>query len=502
MPGSRSRSRSGVRFLAGPRARIAAALFVTLFFSYCYFLQNPRNANTVPRIALGISMIEEGSLAIDKYRFATVDLASYEGRYYSEKAPGLTIMSLPAIELVGHYVRAGNPGASWLGFSGIVNRNFDFLVQWAVITTSALITALAGVALYYFALRLGAGLSGAVFASLAYGLATPAWGWATAFFSHAAAGGFLFFGFLAVYSLAHSAENRRRDALLGLVSGALLAWAAVLEMTSAGAAAIITLYGLWSVRGWERGRLLRALVPAVAGAVVFVSPLLIYNYAVTGSPFESLYKYSVYFPDMREGVGVSRPELHKLVKLLIGKNIGILYFAPILLAAPYALYRLSRLRGGAALAVTAAAVAAYYLIWNSSFAYWTGGHSTGPRYLTPMLPFLCLPMAVLWAASGRAVRGALLTLFAVSFAVSLVCVSVSMTLPPAWPGNMFTDVLYPRFALGEGFKLSFPASWLLSHVLDPAKSGHLALLPLLAVLALSAAYIIREIRSAGDGRAA
>ncbi|MFI5323681.1 MAG: hypothetical protein ACHQ6U_09160, partial [Thermodesulfobacteriota bacterium] len=100
------------------RNSITAALFVMLFFSYCFFLQRPWNWNSVPRIALAISIIEDGAFTIDKFRSATGDIAFYNGRYYTDKAPGMTFMALPAAAAARFYLKSNNSDVVWVNPEG------------------------------------------------------------------------------------------------------------------------------------------------------------------------------------------------------------------------------------------------------------------------------------------------------------------------------------------------------------------------------------------------
>lgn len=482
--------------------RIAWAIFVMLFVSYCYFIQNPSNWNSIPRVALALSIIEDGSLAIDKYRLSTGDLAFYNGRFYSDKAPGLTFMSLPAIAAARLYLISSYEDTTWLGYDGNVTLSFVFLEQWAIMITSALVTALTAVAVFYVSLRLGAGLPGAVFAALSYGLATPAWGWATAFFGHNPAGGFLFLGFAAVFYLSRPTEDARRDMILGFAAGALLSWAVVIEYTSAPVSAFIAVYGIASARKWPRERIVRILVPALAGALVFIAPLLLYNHAVTGSMFETAYKQQTSFPRMGEGfygleLGSLQHMAHVLVSILFRREYGLFWLSPLLLAAPLGLYAMWRTPGVRAAAVLLTTVPLYYLLWNSTYVYWAAGGTTGPRYLVPMLPFLCLPLSLLWEHAGRILRGALLALFVPSFLISLVCVAISMTRQFEPREHALMDHLIPAFVKGELYQLSYFVWLLVPDSLRPGFSGQLSLVPLYAVLAAGGIYIALTLRKAG-----
>jgi len=470
-------------------------------------MQNPWNWNSASRVALALSMVEEGNLSIDSYHRATKDKAYYNGRYYSDKAPGMSFMALPYAaaakfglnSLSSHigWVEYEGDKILWVDKKGNITEPFRFVNQIVTVLTSGLITVITALAIYFVAIRLGAGLGGSVFGALAYGLATPAWGWATAFFGHASAGGCLFIGFAAVFFLLHRPGSMGRDILLGFVSGALLSWVVVIEYTSAPASAIIALYGIYNARVWERERLIRVFLCAALGAVIFISPLLIYNHAIMGDAFGSLYKYNLFFPSMKEGFyGIMYPNTDVLIKLLFSSRYGILWFSPLLITAPLALWTLWRYKGYKSLVIILTAIAVYYFLWNSSYLYWNGGGSTVPRYLTPMLPFLCLPLAVLWSRSRKQFKAVLLTLLALSFLISLMCVSVSMTIGDISEMNMVAEFLLPRFIAGHIQMVSLPVKLIFPESVIYGYYRHLALIPLYILIAAFLIYIFSQLKKA------
>jgi len=382
--------------------RISLVIFFLLFISYSHFLQDTNNWNPVTRVALGISMIEDGSLNINKFRPITKDMAYYEKNYYSDKAPGMTFSALPAIALSILYLDSKVQDYKWITNQRKVTNYFVFVMQIATIFTSALLTALAAVALYLVAIRLGAGVEGAVFGALAFGLATPAWGWATVFFGHVSAGSYLFLGLVIIIYLLKSHRSKGIEIAAGFCAGALLTWAVVIEYTSAPASAIIAIYGLACAWKWERARFLKVLCAAVSGYVIFILPLLIYNYMVYDDLFTSGYRFHSTFAETKVGFyGIKSPKLPVIVRLLFGMKRGIIWLSPLLLFVPYAIYRQWKIPGQRGLVITIILIAMYYFLWNSGYIYWTGGSTTGPRFLTPVLPFLCLPLAILWAKAGN-----------------------------------------------------------------------------------------------------
>ncbi len=471
------------------RNRIGIAIFLLLFFSYCYFFQPPWNWNSVPRIGLGISMVEDGSLDINQFALATGDKAYYEGNYYSDKAPGMTFIAIPAIAATKLYLDSTQGDYRWVTHRGKTTREFGFVMLIATIVTSGFLTALAGLALYFVAIRFGAGLGGAAFGALAYGLATPAWGWATAFFGHASASAFLFLGLASVVYLLYKPSAKRRDIMLGFATGAFLSWAVVIEYTSALAGLIIAIYALASAWQWERDRLIRVVLSALAGAVLFILPLLIYNYAIYGNILMSGYKYTVQFPGMKQGFyGINVPSLEVVARLLFDYTYGILWLSPLLLFVPLALYRLWKTPVYKGLAITIIAITLYYILWNSGYKYWTGGGSIGPRHLTPILPFVCLSLALLWTKAGNVLKSGLLLFFGISFLISLMSVSVSMLKAPPSNVHIVTQYLVHKFLEASHLKTSF-----LIRLVSPSLDG-MHVLPLLTVLAMGGLYILWELR--------
>src|SRR5262245_7054529 len=66
-----------------------------LFASYAYFYQ-AGGWNQNSRFALVRAILERHTLQIDAYQLHTGDRAVFEGHYYSDKAPGQSLMALPA----------------------------------------------------------------------------------------------------------------------------------------------------------------------------------------------------------------------------------------------------------------------------------------------------------------------------------------------------------------------------------------------------------------------
>ena len=473
-------------------------IFLLALFSYSYFFQNPWNWNSVPRTAMAVSIVERGALDINEFARATGDKAYYKGNFYSEKAPGISLMALPSVYLTKHYFDAKAGSYAWTYKGGGISYYFIAAMQFATITAVGLVTAAAALALYLLALRLGAGLTGASFGALAYALATPTWGWATALFGHAPAGALLLLGLAVIVYTAQAPPSKLKDIIAAFTAGAFLSWAVTVEYTSAPASALIALYGVWQLKTTGREGMLRILVSAAAGAVLFILPPLVINHMIFGSPFTSAYKYAVSFEKMSEGyygiTSLPRPEV--IYRILIGPGKGLFVLSPVLLFSFYAVYRMFREPERRALGLLVTLVFLYYVLWNASYYYWDGGGSIGPRYLTPAIPFLCLSIALLWDRSMRYVKIAMTALLAVSFFISLTVVSISTVDNPKGPPDAFilTSHLLPGFFGDTKFSTSILVLYFLLPAGRQALSGQTALIPFYVVLAICAAIIIGQLR--------
>jgi hypothetical protein len=479
-------------FLEKNVRKIGIIIFFVFLISYGYFTQPSSNSNSVSRISLSIAIIEDGSLKIDRFHEATSDKVFFAGHYYPDKAPGLSFTALPFTAAVYRFLRLSDNDITWIKIDPDKSRirltsKFKFITYVSTIFTSGLMTAITGTVLYFLALRLGASIAGAIFATLTFGLATPAWGWATAFFGHAMAGSCLFLAFAAICYLKQSRPKKWRDTIFGFIIGALLAWAIVVEYPSIISSSIIAAFGITTITPWERRRIVPVLAGAIVGSVIFIAPLLVYHSLAFGSPFHVGYQEHQIFGGVKQGiVGITYPKFTVLYKLLFSQYRGLFWFSPILLVIPIAFYQALRLTKFRNIAVTAALIPVYYLLMNSAFYYWDAAWSTGPRYITPMLAFVCLPIARLWTTAGSRCKTALLALFGLSFIISLICVSVTMASPSNF-GNPLFDYLVPNFVKGQVRTML--------NLFFNQQLGLLTLVPLLVIQGLGVLYISRMLKN-------
>ncbi len=87
----------------------------------------------------------------------------------------------------------------------------------------------------------------------------------------------------------------------------------------------------------------------------------------------------------------STPPLKGLWGIFFAGDVGLVWFAPLILLLPLtwrAFHRDHPLESFVCIAVVALSI-----VFFSAYTYWRGGWSYGPRLLTPILPFLIFPLS-------------------------------------------------------------------------------------------------------------
>jgi hypothetical protein len=428
-----------------PPARWHALLIAaTLLVSYSYFPDFLGGWNQNSRFGLTRAIVERHRLYIDGYDRATEDKASREGHFYSDKAPGLALSAVPVWEASRLALRVAHKDPS---------GPRPLLAEGHVVTVVcvALPGAVAAALLFLMALELGASVSGAGFAAVTFGLTTPFWCYATLFWGHVPSAAYLFFAFAAALSL-REFVSPRRDLLLGISVGLAAGWAVVTEFTAAPPAAILVLLALAYAWPSGRTRLFRLATCVAVSALPCVLALMVYNALAFGSLFTLGYSLSAQqnWPLMKQGLmGVTYPKADALFGILLGCYRGLLPIAPLVGAAPLGLRLLWKQTNARGIVLAITAISLYYVLLNASYADWDGGMSYGPRHLAPGLPFLCLPLALLWTRSPSVSRWVLAILAFYGAFLTLVAVSTHAMGGPRGVKFPMQELLWPAFRDGH-----------------------------------------------------
>jgi hypothetical protein len=421
--------------------RAALLLGLVIFLSFTYFYEGG-GWNQNSRFDLLRAIVERHTLRIDAYHENTQDKAHFNQHYYSDKAPGLVFLAVP-------FALAARPALRVAGIDPESPRGEVALSYVVTASAVALPTALAAICLFFLGLRFGGNIAGAAFGAIVMCLGTPIWAYASLFWAHALVGACLVFAFASALKLRDNTP--RGDFLWALAVGLAAGWATVTEYPAAPASAMLAFLALSQV--WPRGASARLRVVAGVGigAGICLIVLLAYLYAAFGS-FRPSYSYydpnSFSFMQQQGYMGLTYPHPDRLLKLLFGCSRGLFFASPVLLAAPVGLWWLRKEKTYSLPALVAAAIAAYYFLFNASFYWWKAGLSFGPRYAGASIPLLCVGLAVAWKRANPTWRWVLVASGLCSVLVALMVVSTTSQLSMQDSCPWFHSV-WPNFWSGQ-----------------------------------------------------
>jgi hypothetical protein len=317
---------------------------------------NVVSSQDVSRLCLSRALLHD-RVAIGSCAGASIDRARYGGRTYSDKAPGLSLLAVPAVAAL----QLSTP-SRW--------RPDDNASLWVIRVTTS------GVALLVLAFCVGRVSEGLAPGSggigiVAVGAGTMLASLGATTFDHVPTAALMFGAFVLAWA--------RRWALAGLVLGAAL----LFEYEAFVAVPAFALYvGLRAGRG-GLGRFTAGLVPPLV-------VLCAYDRLAFGSPLHPAYRYVANryaAAQQRALYGVSLPHLASVHEVLFGDR-GLIVTSPFLIVALAGLI-LARHRAPLELAFAATVALLFFLVECGYFLPF-GGISPGPRFVAPAIPFVCL----------------------------------------------------------------------------------------------------------------
>ncbi len=384
---------------AGPTgpARVARAVFLVFLLAYVALNRGHfQSSDEITVYQTAQSVWEKGDLSVSP-RLPNAKTGT-GGKSYGVYSVGQSIAALPLYGL-GKTV---DGGLSALGLAGVKGALAGPKIEiapdyrWGGEVTiffvglfNAVVTALLCALFFAFNLRLGVSPRWAIAATLLLGAASYPAVQATTFFQHSAEALFPLLAAYFLYADSRSPSFRSRMAA-GICAGLLL----LFRFQGAVALPVLFLYLIWT--SWRRGARARTVlresipfaVPLVAAVAVhvLVNAIKFGHWSMTGAYGEQVSWFH-------------NPLLRGLYGLLLSPGEGLFWFCPLLILLPWTMR--SFFRSHAAEAALVGGLSLSYLFMIAKYDLWHGQWCFGPRYLTPIIPLLLLPLGGWMESLGK-----------------------------------------------------------------------------------------------------
>ena len=349
--------------------RVEWLLFLSVWFAYGILINSGNlNAFKLQHAAVE-ACVERGHFYLEGSRLPqfqfqpVVDVFLYQEHQYPAKQPG-QFMAGACVYYPLHAL-----GLSYAG---------HYLLTAALVTflTASLVAAASVVAVFRIAEEFAgeaSTLSWPLFAALSYGLATTVLAYSGIAWHDTLATGYLTIALYLVVLVTRAPEAQKRSTLLSACAGGLLALTVTTSMLPLFPAIVVALY--FTAARWKR-------LPAfLAGGLIGLTPLLVYNTVCFGNPLlvpNLAGEYSDTF---------FRPEWSNFLEKLSFYTRMVTLYVPIfwLGLIGLAFYPASLRREQRLLFLMLLALAAYILNIQAN-----GTCQYGPRYLLPAMPLVSL----------------------------------------------------------------------------------------------------------------
>lgn len=318
-----------------------------------------------------------------------------------------------------------------------------------------------------------------------YALGTMAFSYAESFMSHQLTAVLLFSTFFCAWKVERGEWKLWGYALAGVAAGG----AVVAEYTAALGVICVAAYTI-AARWKQWGALAKAVGLVILGSAPLLGALLWYHAVVFGGPFVSGYKFlndAAYMGWHQGGfLGIRVPDLRALGLSFFSPLRGLFALSPFLIAGFFGAKDVrAKDRPFFVLLVAVLVTHAYF---TSSFTYDSWGWTVGPRHLTGILPFLILPVALVYERLRTAapLQASLLAGICVSSVFATGLVAFINYVPDDVSSSVWALAVPMLF---DGF---LPVSWLAAWVANPVSGGLL-----LAMLFAVVAWLLTHFRRLG-----
>lgn len=455
------------------RYGLAVGVAVLYLYSFPYFAEI-RSANELPRIYLTQAIVEEGTVAIDtgvERWGSTADVSPAGGHHYSNKAPGSSFLAVPAyVALKGVKAVVGSEPT-------LAEMTWAFRVFTGIVPTLLFL-----VLLWRFLRRFCPDEGPRRIAVVGYAVGSMAMTYSVLFISHQLSAVCIGTAYILAVWVIEDGLDHRWLLACGFAAGC----APLVDYQAAFAGvplAVYVTYHLVSKRRW------RPFAYVVLASIPPVAVLLVYHWQAFGGPFTTGYDVTETFAHFHQKgfLGADKLRWEAFTGSTIAADNGLVFFCPMLLLAIPGWVLMARDKQWWHFGITLSVVA-IYVLFISSLIFWRGGWQLGPRYITAMLPFAMVPVAVAIAAADRRwyLRGGALALVIVGIAVYALSCAEYPHFPEKFNNPMFEITLR---LIGDGHA-PYNAGYLVG------LRGLASLIPYFLVLAAVVGYVALPARRA------
>jgi hypothetical protein len=390
-------------------SRTEIGIFLIIFISVLFYMDKGGGDMAYRHLDMTFSMADDYVLHIDKYHTNTADKAYYKGHYYALVSPGLSLISLPPYflfksvhsmipsslkepieenlnrKISEHYVNTGrfSPEDDFLK----INLSYFMLASFFILLFTG--PALAGIyaIIMYRMMRLYSKSSRVVILSLVSVLGTLFFFYSTVHHPHAPSALATLVAFYLLYN-ARKEVTRRDIAFAGIAAGSIMLMNLALPTLFICMAA----YALYVLKPGK------AFVLFSIFAFLAILPIFMYNLIAFDSPLNFPHKYADPTTNTyhQQGfLGLSGPRAEAFFGLLFTPKRGLFLYMPIIILSVLGLYHMIKDKKHLPEAIFIITAVITTILFYSSYHAWEGAWSFGPRYLTPLLPLLFIPIAYL-----------------------------------------------------------------------------------------------------------
>lgn len=400
--------------------RFVFAGLIAVLYLYCFpYFQGIHSANELPRVYLTMAMVDEGGFAIDTgvARWGkTADMSPHEGHLYSNKAPGSSMLAVPAY--------------AFLKFTkGLTGEEPTLAeVTWVCrVFTGVLPTLLFMLLLWRFLHRFAPTLHTRRLLLAGYALGTMAMTYSVLFISHQLAAVCIGTSYILSVWVIEEGVSPKWMWAAGLAAGC----APLVDYQAAFAGIPIAVFILYKLLVEDRTKW-RGVAFAIGGAIAPIAALLFYHSRAFGGALKTGYGASESFAHFHQQgfLGMDKLRLEALSGSMISPENGLLILCPMMLLAIPGWILMAKRKNYWHLGITFS-VALIYVTFISALIFWRGGWQLGPRYIVALLPFMLVPIGVAatWAESRWQARGIVVGLIG----VGIIIYSLSTAFFPHFP---------------------------------------------------------------------